>query len=550
MSSKAEKTLNHSHKQSRLNIFFRSPLLLKIVAWLGSLSFLGSTGLALADLKSNPIARSEAPELIQAAVSPSAGNGSATLEDKEVYGPSLQAFAPKSAGNGFVKLENQETYGPYLPVDHKPSPVQASLEQLPNREVPVAVAPASAVILPTGTIVRPPHTDLMTADNYTVSVNKSAPQPKTTEEFADASASTPLVGTMPGRSREIVRTTSSQVQASDLKSQSVVSRSAPTTSIQAKSKSARTVSSYQTVPAVAILPANSISQRMGKSGANLPTSVANEPTLPKGTQRQLFTPQVVPLAGLRHTVVAPMKPAVTAKAPIQSLSTFASVPTPAEESIEILVPAPRTGRIEVQSVTHLPQISDMKLVPTVPAIPSVRPAAVAASQSQPLAFANLGANESRAELGYPLSRPAPTTSRFGWRTHPITGSRRFHSGMDIGAPMGAPVVAAGTGIIISSGWLGGYGKAIVIQHNGVQQTLYGHLSEVFVQPGQRIEQGTVIGRVGSTGNSTGPHLHFETRAATTDGWVAVDPGEQIEYALDNLRRSAPFAQRDLPPGYN
>ena len=113
--------------------------------------------------------------------------------------------------------------------------------------------------------------------------------------------------------------------------------------------------------------------------------------------------------------------------------------------------------------------------------------------------------------------------------------------------MGAPVVATGSGTIVSAGWLGGYGKAIVIQHNGVQQTLYGHLSEVFVQPGQQIEQGTVIGRVGSSGNSTGPHLHFETRSATADGWIAVDPGAQVEYALDNLRRSMPFAQRELPP---
>jgi murein DD-endopeptidase MepM/ murein hydrolase activator NlpD len=199
----------------------------------------------------------------------------------------------------------------------------------------------------------------------------------------------------------------------------------------------------------------------------------------------------------------------------------------------------------VQAVARLPQLNG-KPVPTVPAIPTVHPG----SQSKPVAFINTGTNEFTSELIYPLSSPAPTTSSFGWRTHPITGSRRFHSGVDIGAPMGAPVVAAGSGTIVSAGWLGGYGKAIVIQHNGVQQTLYGHLSEVFVQPGQRIEQGTVIGRVGSTGNSTGPHLHFEARVSTADGWVAVDPGEDIKYALDNLRRSMPFAQRDLPPGIN
>jgi murein DD-endopeptidase MepM/ murein hydrolase activator NlpD len=191
------------------------------------------------------------------------------------------------------------------------------------------------------------------------------------------------------------------------------------------------------------------------------------------------------------------------------------------------------------------------VVPSVAAIPVVRPAA-ANSQSKPLALANTPAanNEFDSTFIYPLTNPAPVTSKFGWRAHPITGSRRFHAGVDIGAPMGAPVVATGSGTIVSAGWNGGYGKAVVIEHNGVQQTLYGHLSEVFVQPGQQIEQGTVIGRVGSTGNSTGPHLHFETRKATADGWVAVDPRAEVEYALANLRRSMPFAQRDSEPGFN
>ncbi len=513
MSSKAEKTSNHSRQQSRSNIFFRSPLLLKIVAWLGSLSFLGSTGLALADIKPPSSSKTEAPELIQASAAPMAG---------------IDA----------VKLEDQEAYGPYFPVAQKPSPVQLNVAQLPNREVPVAVAPADAVILPTGTIVRPQHTDVLTAHNYTVGVNESASEPSRSEELNNISAPASRISAMPGRSREIVNVTSSQIQP-----QSAISKSIPKTSIQAKSSSGQPITGYRSVPKVASIP---VLQRVDRSSVSIAST-------PAETQRPRFYPQVVPLAGLIPNVVKPMKPAVTAlPAPVRLapiLPTVASATAPAEEFVEIPVPAPKNQRIEVQSVAHLPQISEMKSVPAVPAIPSVRPAA-AASQSQPIAFVNIGANESRVELGYPLSRPAPTTSRFGWRTHPITGSRRFHSGMDIGAPMGAPVVAAGTGIVMSSGWLGGYGKAIVIQHNGVQQTLYGHLSEVFVQPGQRIEQGTVIGRVGSTGNSTGPHLHFETRAATNDGWVAVDPGDQIEYALNNLRQAAPFAQRDLPPGYN
>jgi murein DD-endopeptidase MepM/ murein hydrolase activator NlpD len=523
MSSKAEKTSNHSHQQPRLNIFFRSPLLLKIVAWLGSISFLSSTGMVWADLKPISTAKTDVPELIQAPASPVAGNVSAKPEDQEIYGP-------------------------YLPLAQKPSPVQTSSAQLPNREVPIAVAPADAVILPTGTIVRPQHTDILTAENYTVGVNESNSEPTAFEEFISIAVPAPLSRTIPTQSREVVSTTASQIQPSDLKSQSIVSQSAPTTSIQSKPKLDPSVNGYRTVPEVANIPNPSL-PRFGRtgSGSSLPTAVVTKPATLQVAQRQPLTPKVVPLHGLRNTVVAPMKPAVTAQTiPTKPAAILAKTPVPAEDSIAISVPAPRNGQMVVQPVAHLPQISATKSVPTVPAIPSVRPAGIANSQA-PVAFVNTG--ETTAQLIYPLSSPAPTTSSFGWRTHPITGSRRFHSGVDIGAPMGAPVVAAGTGIIISSGWLGGYGKAIVIQHNGVQQTLYGHLSEVFVQPGQRIEQGTVIGRVGSTGNSTGPHLHFETKVATADGWVAVDPGDDIKYALDNLRQAAPFAQRDLPPGY-
>jgi murein DD-endopeptidase MepM/ murein hydrolase activator NlpD len=510
MSSKAEKTSDRSHQQPRLNIFFRSPLLLKIVAWIGSISFLGSTGLAWAEFKPDSTPKATVPEIIQASASPSIGA---------------------------VKLEDKEVYGPYLPIDRQPSSVQINSAQLPNREVPIAVAPADAVILPTGTIVRPQHADLLAADNYTVSVNKSTSTPKAAEEFTNVST--------PSRNREIISATKSQVQPGQIKPQSAIDQSIPTTSIQSKSQSAHSTNSHRAVPKVASLPTPASALQHGhRQGSSLPTTIAVE-----HVKRQ-FLPQYVPLAGLRQTAVAPMKPVAASKTPIKapakSPAVLTSAPAAVEDSVTITVPAPRSQKI-VQAVAQLPLVTS-KVVPTVPAIPSVRPAAMSASQSQPIAFVNTG--EPSVPLIYPLATPAPMTSSFGWRTHPITGSRRFHSGQDIGAPMGAPVVAAGSGIIMSAGWLGGYGKAIVIQHNGVQQTLYGHLSEVFVQPGQRIEQGTVIGRVGSTGNSTGPHLHFESKVATADGWVAIDPSDEMKYALENLRRSSPFAQRDLPPGYN
>ena len=135
---------------------------------------------------------------------------------------------------------------------------------------------------------------------------------------------------------------------------------------------------------------------------------------------------------------------------------------------------------------------------------------------------------------FPLSVAAPITSLFGWRVHPITGDRRFHAGTDIGAPTGTPILAAARGQVETASWIGGYGLAVIINHSSAQQTLYGHMSEILVQPGQVVEPGTVIGRVGSTGNSTGPHLHFEVRHLTQNGWVAVDPGVQLQGGLSQL----------------
>lgn len=103
------------------------------------------------------------------------------------------------------------------------------------------------------------------------------------------------------------------------------------------------------------------------------------------------------------------------------------------------------------------------------------------------------------------------TSPFGWRTHPISGASRFHAGLDIGAGHGTPIGSAGSGTVILASWYGGYGNAVVIDHGGGLTTLYGHQSSLAVSAGQSVSTGQVIGYVGSTGYSTGPHLHFETR---------------------------------------
>ena len=147
------------------------------------------------------------------------------------------------------------------------------------------------------------------------------------------------------------------------------------------------------------------------------------------------------------------------------------------------------------------------------------------------------------KLIFPLAIPAPITSLFGWRVHPITGNSSLHTGTDLGAPMGTPVLAALTGRVILSDFFGGYGLAVALEHNaGAQQTLYAHLSEIFVKPGDIVKQGAVLGRVGSTGNSTGPHLHFEVRQQTTEGWVAMDAGVVLETAMADLVKSMQVAQ--------
>ena len=100
------------------------------------------------------------------------------------------------------------------------------------------------------------------------------------------------------------------------------------------------------------------------------------------------------------------------------------------------------------------------------------------------------------------------SSTYGRRIHPIFRTRGFHNGLDIAVPNGRRVGAARKGKVISAGWMGGYGKAIIIQHDKGYKTLYGHLSRIFVRPGQHVSSGRIIGRAGSTGWSTGPHLHF------------------------------------------
>ena len=101
------------------------------------------------------------------------------------------------------------------------------------------------------------------------------------------------------------------------------------------------------------------------------------------------------------------------------------------------------------------------------------------------------------------------TSRFGRRNHPMLGYTKMHKGVDFGAPAGTPVMASGEGVVVKAGWNGAYGNYVLVRHNSEYSTAYAHLSKVSVKAGQKVKQRQIIGNVGSTGRSTGPHLHYE-----------------------------------------
>ncbi len=125
----------------------------------------------------------------------------------------------------------------------------------------------------------------------------------------------------------------------------------------------------------------------------------------------------------------------------------------------------------------------------------------------------------------PLAIPR-LSSRYGYRPDPFDGGRRFHAGIDIPGRAGSPVLASAAGIVTFAGNAGGYGRMVEIDHGAGLRTRYGHLARLLVARGVRIGQGAIVGQMGSTGRSTGPHLHFEVRR---DG-QAVDPLVSLSHA--------------------
>jgi len=154
-------------------------------------------------------------------------------------------------------------------------------------------------------------------------------------------------------------------------------------------------------------------------------------------------------------------------------------------------------------------------------VPALAAVAEAAGQAG-LTSAARNRVATRQEVSIPSRVPlkgVKLTSGFGMRKHPITGRRRGHKGIDLAAPTGTPIYAAADGLISRSSWFSTYGLYVSIEHGGELQTRYAHMSRLNVAKGQRVKKGEIIGFVGSTGRSTGPHLHYEVRVRGT----AVNP---------------------------
>lgn len=131
-------------------------------------------------------------------------------------------------------------------------------------------------------------------------------------------------------------------------------------------------------------------------------------------------------------------------------------------------------------------------------------------------WGRINGTTTKVEVAVPSINPVEVmkfSSGFGYRNAPTRGASRNHQGIDIPGPVGTPIYATADGIIGRAQWLGGYGKFVEINHGNAVQTRYGHLSAMNVEPGQRVRKGDILGYMGSTGRSTGSHLHYEVRIA-------------------------------------
>lgn len=141
----------------------------------------------------------------------------------------------------------------------------------------------------------------------------------------------------------------------------------------------------------------------------------------------------------------------------------------------------------------------------------------------------------------PVSSNRSMSSGFGMRVHPVLGGLRAHKGIDLPATTGTPIHASADGVVGKAEWFGGYGLFVELEHGGGMETRYGHMSRIAVAEGQRVRKGDVIGYVGSTGRSTGSHLHYEVRI----GGEAVNPLPYMQTVAPGVATGTMLAQSDM-----
>ena len=192
---------------------------------------------------------------------------------------------------------------------------------------------------------------------------------------------------------------------------------------------------------------------------------------------------------------------------------------------QLVVPSQKGVLVTVKKEKSLSQIADQYRVPLATVSRANRLDPGTRLESGQEIFVPGGRPLDRGTFIWPLVRYGRISSGFGYRTHPIYRRRMWHSGIDLTAGYGTPIRAARSGRVVSCSWNGGYGNAVVIKHQNGFQTLYGHCSKIYVKKNQYIKKGQTIAAVGSTGISTGPHLHFEVRK----GGRAVNPLRYLPY---------------------
>ncbi len=187
------------------------------------------------------------------------------------------------------------------------------------------------------------------------------------------------------------------------------------------------------------------------------------------------------------------------------------------------VQAVRVGQVDANTTRMVVEFSpDVTINPQQLKLKSRQPGKWSMQLPQNIAAIDLNSVSS---FALPITG-AIISSGFGWRVHPVTGERRLHKGVDFAAPTGTPIFAAADGMVTDAGWTdGGYGNIVELRHSDGSVTLYAHTNRVYVSKGQVVNKGQAIAEVGTTGRSTGPHLHFEVQP---DGRNAVDPMDYLQ----------------------